>query len=507
MKDEFMIGIDSGTQSTRAILFDLKGQKVAVGRAKHPGLITDEDGLTVHDYDDVYQGLCDACKDLFRNYTGSPSAIKGIGIASQRATVFFLDKERKQLCRPISWMDRSWRENEKYLTSAEKPQDPWKYFLMNYSRMNWMKRNRPKLFEQVDKYLTTAGYLNYRLTGNLTDTLGNNLGMPVDRENWCLYEDETLFRGMSLERSQIADFIKPGDVVGLISKKAAKETGLPEGCPVVAGAGDKQCEILGSGTLYKGQAYITLGTMTGLNLVDDQYIPDEYQITKHRTYTAAAPGCWNAEASSPRGFWLVSWFRDNFAGDLKNVSGKESIEAVLDREASKIPAGAEGLLTVPDWKSTWDKPYAKGAFIGFDMKHNRPHVFRSLLEGIMMQLKISTDEMCQDTGRKITEIRTGGGGSNSRVAVQAIADVFHIPVRKSEEAETCSLGAAICAAAGTGYFDTIFDAAKEMGGNYTEYLPSEKNHEKYTDLIEKVLKPYYQTNEELLKNLAEISSR
>lgn len=504
MTDEYIIGIDSGTQSTRAILFNLKGQKIASGCHKHSPLMTEEHGLTVHDYDDVYEGLCLACQDLFSKTDIGKDAIKAVGIASQRATVFFMDKDQKHLLRPISWMDRTWCENEPFLKNLEEKLDPWQYFLANYSRMNWLKRCRPDLFEKVDKYITTAGYLNYKLTGSFTDTLGNNLGMPVDREKWGLYGEDIVYESMGLCKEQMSSFVEPGKAIGQVTKHAALETGLPEGCMVVAGAGDKQCEILGAGTIHKRQAYITMGTMTGLNLVDDHYIKDQYQMTKHRTYTASVPGLWNAEASSPRGFWLVSWFRDNFGGEFKNLD--RSIEEYLDEEAAGIPAGAEGLVIIPDWKATWDKPYAKGTFIGFDMRHNRPHVFRALLEGIMMQLKIGTDEMCQETGIDVKEILIGGGGSNSKVAVQAVADIFNTPVKKSDETETCSLGAAICAAVGAGCFSDFREAVDCMGQNHTLYLPIADNHEIYTELIDQIMKPFYGIAEPLLKRLTKIYS-
>lgn len=238
----------------------------------------------------------------------------------------------------------------------------------------------------------------------------------------------------------------------------------------------------------------------------NKYIADEYKVTKHRTYTAAVPGFWNAEAVSPRGFWLISWFRDNFAKNLNKDNPKKTIEQLLDEEAIHISPGAEGLITIPDWKSTWDKPYAKGIFMGFDMRHGRAHMFRSLLEGIMMQLKIGTDDMCHSTNREIKELRVGGGGSKSYVAVQAIADIFNLSVKKSEEPETCSLGAAICAAVGAGCFPDFYAAAKAMGQNHTEFLPSTENHKLYQELMEEIVNPYYKINEQLLKKLQQIIS-
>lgn len=214
MAEEYVIGIDSGTQSTRAILFNLKGEKIASASATHPALMTDERGLIVHDYQDVYQGLCTACQILIekikKNSETATGTIKAIGIAAQRATVFFLDKEGQQLCRPISWMDRSWQSNEKYSDKWKDNLDAWQYFLVNYSRMNWMQREYPDIFEKVEKYFTTSGYIHYKLTGEFADSLGNNLGMPVDREHWNLYQDSAVYEGMAITRSQLATFRNPG---------------------------------------------------------------------------------------------------------------------------------------------------------------------------------------------------------------------------------------------------------------------------------------------------------
>ncbi|MEG2417324.1 MAG: FGGY family carbohydrate kinase [Eubacterium sp.] len=506
MEKKYVIGIDSGTQSTRAILFDLKGRKLFSATAGHPGLILGGQNQAEHDFNDLYNGLCQACQELMAQFHGKPEEIAAIGLTAQRGTTIFLDKHNRQVCRPVSWMDGRWKENEPVTQKWKDKVDPWQYYLMNYSRMHWLRKNNPEGADAVKKYLTPTGYLSYRLVGQHMDTLSNNLGMPIDREHWCLYEEDELYEGMGLTRDQLASFVLPGTIMGTVTRKAAEKTGLPPGCPVAAGAGDKQCEVLGSGTLSKGQAYITLGTMTGLNIVDNVYIEDAYQKMKHRTYTAAVPGCWHGEAVSSRGFWLVSWFRDNLAQGLLPEPG-QSLEELLDSEAVDIPPGSEGLITIPDWKTTWDKPYARGTYMGFDIRHKRPHMFRSLIEGIILQLKLSTEEMCAVTGRQISEIRVGGGGSKSQVALQAIADIFGIPVKKSQEAETCSLGAAICAAVGAECFGSYAEACEAMGQNYTSYVPNPESHTLYMALMDEVVGPYYAVNEQLLKNLADITKK
>lgn len=507
MAEKYLIGIDSGTQSTRVIIFNSKGKQICAGKASHPALMVEQPGYAVHDYDDLFNGLCQACEDLFEKFDGDPNDIVGIGLSGQRGTTFLIDKNNEQLCRPISWMDLRWRENEANIKPLQEGDDPWPYYLANYSRMTWLKRNQPEIAKRVHKYLSAPGYMGYQLFGDYVDSLANNLGMPIDRENWQLYDDDSVYQQMALRKDQLPRYVKPGQIMGYISPEAAKKTGLPEGCPVIACAGDKQCEVLGSGSIHEGQAYITLGTLSGLDIVGEKYIPDAYKKLKYRTYLAAVPGTYHAEAAISKGFWLVSWFRDNLGEGLEEKAKKlgMDVETYLDSEALKIAAGSEGLITIPDWKSNWDKPAAKGMFIGFDHRHCRAHMFRSLVEGIVMQLKLNTEQMCKDTGKKIKELRVGGGGSKSAVAIQAIADIFGIPVRKSKEAETCSLGCAMSAAVGSGIYANFDEAVEAMEQKSEIFEPIAKNQKMYELLIEKVFTQCYLINEELLKNIAEIT--
>ncbi len=275
MDKKYVVGIDSGTQSTRVIIFDTRGQKVCMGTAAHPPLIAEKAGYAVHDYDDLWNGLCHACDDLFSKFKGDVHEIAAIGLSGQRVT-FLSERITASFAGPSAGWICGWRENAGHLPPSTEEMDPWCDYLRNYSRMNWMKTNSPVLAGKIHKYLTAPGYMGYQLFGGYVDTLANNLGMPVDREQWALYEDDEVFEKMGLKRSQLARFVEPGQVMGHITAEAAALTGFPEGCPVVACAGDKQCEVLGSGSISDGQAYITLGTLSGLDIVGEKYIPDAY---------------------------------------------------------------------------------------------------------------------------------------------------------------------------------------------------------------------------------------
>jgi sugar (pentulose or hexulose) kinase len=503
MSEKYVVGVDSGTQSTRAIIFDSKGNKVCKGTAQHPPLISEKQGWHEHEKNDIWNGLCGAAQDAFSQFKGNPADIVGIGVAAQRGTVHFVDKDYNQIHRPVSWMDTRWRMN--YDSLGKMPdtvEDPvYRHFYPYYSRANWMKHNNPELYKKIHKYLNASGYLAYRLTGTCRDSCANNLHWPIDMKKWSVSEDDKVFELLGLRRDQIAEMAPPGSLIGKITPEAAKQTGFPEGCAVFTVSGDKQSEVLGAGAVKQGDGYITLGTLCGLNIVSDAYIPS--QDVSYINYLSAFPQKYNNETSLTKGFWLVSWFRDNLGGDLANSDA--SIEASLDKEAEAIPAGSEGLVVLPFWSSPRAIPHAKGLYLGFDDRHTRGHMFRALIEGIVFQLKIGTDKMASAVGIDVEHLYVGGGGSKSDFTIQVIADIFGIPVYRTQEPENCSLGAAVCAAVGSGLYADFTQAIEGMLKKHHIFTPIPEHTRIYQQLREKVIEKLQPCLNEVEKDLGEIT--
>jgi sugar (pentulose or hexulose) kinase len=275
---------------------------------------------------------------------------------------------------------------------------------------------------------------------------------------------------------------------------------------VALAARDKQCELLGAGAVKHGQAYITLGTLSGLDIVCGEYKPAP--DFSYFTYLSAFPKLYNYESMANRGFLLVSWFRDNL-GDGLRAAAKEagiSVEALLDQEAEAIPAGSEGLVVLPDWSSTAIHPSGKGIYLGFDDRHKRGHMFRSLVEGIIIQIKLGTAKMADYLGLSINELYIGGGGSKSNFTAQIISDVFNVPVNRIRESENCSLGAAMCGAVGAGIYPDLNSAVDGMGKNYDKFLPNADNHNLYESLSKDVIEKLYPSLEGILQSLIELTA-
>jgi sugar (pentulose or hexulose) kinase len=509
MSEKYVIGIDSGTQSTRVIMYDSKGKRVAAGSAEHPKLQNPHKGWFEHGKDDIWNGLRSATADMLAHFSGSVNDIAGIGLSSQRACCLAVDQEGELLYNPISWLDERWHMNIPCLGKIETDiADPlYQGFWPYYSKALWFKFNEKDVYDKAAKYLSVSAYLANKLTGNASlDTISNAFGWPWDVINWTSYQGDAEIELVGMRRDQIAVPVPAGTLIGKLNAGAAKVLGLPEGCPVAIGTGDKQSELLGVGAIKHGQAYITLGTLAGLDLVCSDYKPA--LDFAYYTYLGAIPKLYNFESSVNKGFWLISWFRDNFGDGLKEEARAAgvSVEAMLDREAETIPAGSEGLVVLPDWWTPAARPNGKGMFIGFDDRHKRGHMYRALVEGLMTQIKIGADRMSERLGMTIDEIYIGGGGSKSNFIAQVIADMFNVPVYRTRESENCSLGAALCGAVGAGIYPDLPSAAAGMASGTDRFSPNKESHELYKALSENVIQKLYPALEEVLKNLIELTA-
>ncbi|MEM9203467.1 MAG: FGGY-family carbohydrate kinase, partial [Actinomycetota bacterium] len=249
-----------------------------------------------------------------------------------------------------------------------------------------------------------------------------------------------------------------GEPIGGLSADAAATLGLPEGLPVIATAHDKAVEALGSGALEPGVGLVSLGTYIAAMTHGPRHIADAESFW---TFQASIPGqylfeCWGVR----RGMWSVSWFRDEFGAAAVAAAAEAgtSVEDVLNAEAAEVPAGCDGLLTIHDWAAPPHAPFRKGAMIGFDGRHTRGHIYRSILEGIALRLKTHMDPMATELGQPFTHLIVSGGGANSDVMMQILADVHGVPVSRNRLRSSAAIGCAVNAGISAGIWATPADA-------------------------------------------------
>lgn len=297
---------------------------------------------------------------------------------------------------------------------------------------------------------------------------------------------------MAIKRYMLPELLAVGETLGAITSDAARDTGLPVGIPVIAGAADKACEVLGVGALDAGVASVSCGTTATINTTRSKYVE---VVPFMPAYPAAIPGHFNTEIQVFRGFWMVSWFLDQF-GECERREAKEcgvAPETLLDQLLEQTVPGADGLVLQPFWNPVLGEtgPEGRGSIIGFRDFHTRAHVYRALIEGLAFALRSGKERIERRTKTVITCIRLSGGGAQSDQVTQIMADVLNLPVERFDDCEASGRGAAVVGATAIGWYDRINDAAATMTGGTESFYPDPENAKLYDGLYRSVYKALY----------------
>ncbi len=506
----YVIAIDSGTQSVRAIMFDRTGKEVAAAQTPHEPYFSLKPGWAEQDTADYWSKLCRATKAMMKQARVNPKEIAGIGICTQRSTFVPVDREGKALRPAIIWLDQRKVDDPPPLSAAARAvfglaglSEAIKYVRKN-SKFLWLKSSEPDIYRSTYKFMQISGWLVKRLTGEFKDSVGMVTGLwPLDYKKLAWHTLGMVYEAFGLEPDQMVELYPPDTVLGHITAKASRETGLPAGLPVVVGAGDKQSELLGAGGIDPGIGVISYGTATCMDVITRKFVSDRQM--RFFCWPGAVPDTWDIEMFIFRGFWMVTWFKQEFGYRECLAADKRGCapEVIFDELVRAIPAGSMGLMLQPHWTPMTDSKYGKGSIIGFGDVHTRAHIYRAIIEGIGYELRRLYELVGKKTGVALTEIRAGGGGSRSDVAVQTAADIFNLPVSRMATSEICTLGAAIDAAVGCGMFPTFEAAVASMVKKGRTFEPVAANHRVYDDLYREV---YVKTNPRLTPLYEKIAS-
>lgn len=513
--NKYVIVIDAGTQSIRAVIIDLQGNICEIERTEVEPYYSDQPGYAEQDPEYLWDKLCETTRRLMQDTEIDISQIKGLSITSQRGTVVNLDKEGKPLRPAIVWLDQRKAKVEKWPKGFIKKglqiinMHESLVHAIKDGESNWIRQNQPDIWKKTYKYVFLSAFFNHRLVGRFVDSVGSTVGyMPFDykKHQWSKPNDinSKLF---PIEREKLVELVKPSEVLGKITALASKQTGLPEGLTVIAAAADKACEVLGSGCSSPEIACLSYGTTATVETVNKKYIE---VIKFFPSYPSAIPNHYNTEIMIYRGYWMINWFKKEFGHnevELAKKTGKTP-EELFDEMIQDIPAGSMGLTLQPFWSPGVKIPgiEAKGAVIGFGDVHTRAHLYRSILEGLTYALKEGALRTQKRTGVKIEKLRVSGGGSQSKNALQLTADIFDLPVEKPHTYETSALGAAINCVVGLKLYPDFQTAINNMCRVGEIYLPKPENRDIYKNLYNKVYKKMYKQLKPLYQEIRHITN-
>lgn len=472
---KYILAIDGGSQSTKVAIFDILGNEICSASEKLKPLITNTQGHVEHPQDDLWDSLCIASKKAFAKFKGDKNDIIGVGLCTIRCCRALL-KQDGSLYSPV---------------------------------MSWMDIRVSKPYEHQDnnvKYVTTSsGYITHKLSGNFIDTISNYIGAwPIDIATWDKFSDTKQYDSFNIPKEMLFTLQMPGTIAGSITPLASKQTGIPQGLPVVITANDKAVENLGAGNINQNTLLVSLGTYITSMVQGANNYPSAQSFW---TNFSCIPNQYLYESGGiRRGMWTVSWFKDLLGEDLINKAKALDISAeeYLNNQASSVPSGCDGLITILDWLAPTHQPFKKGMMIGFDNRHGIGHIYKSILEAIALTMKNHATAMIKELNITLDKIIISGGGSNSNVMMQIFADVFGHPVQRNIVNGSAALGSAICVAVATNEYAGFEEAVKNMVKTKDSFTPINKNthlYDKYNDSVYKNVTNY---TDELLKKSYEI---
>lgn len=466
--------LDVGTTSMRGILYDYKGNKISVCQLpNHVNFMPK--GWVSETTEDWSKNTETIIKSICKDEKVNASNIKAVAITSQRSSIIPVDKTGSPLMDTIMWQDvrnKSICEelapyNEKLFEKTGSRVNS----VFSGSKMTWVRRNKPEIYEKVFKFVNIPEYINFLMTGeyNSDYTYASRSGLfNIRTKTW----DPELLELYEMDPEKLCHLAEPGEVCGYITGSYADKTGLPAGIPVIHAGGDQQCAAIGQGVTESGNVSIVAGTGGFIIAALDQ-VPENLTDNVICNCSSIA-GNYVIEANVLACSAAFDWF-------VHEIYGMEKIDySFTEQELLKEKAPTDCLVLpyfkgrgAPDWNSG-----AKAVFANVTLATRRSEMFKSMMESIFMELSNHIEAFSDYVA--IREINISGGMTSSKAMCQLIADVLGRKVFRQEDTEATARGAYLATMKSLGYYKSIGEAAKALnGGERTVYEPDERLHEGY----------------------------
>jgi xylulokinase len=447
----FLLGIDLGTSSLKCMLAAEDGGTCQVAEREYP-ILTPQAGWSEQDPEAWWRMTVAAIRELLDRSGVKGEQVKAIGMSGQMHGSVLLDEEAQLLRPAIIWPDQR--------SSAQCQQV---YRRIGYQRLAhiagsgvfpgfmlasllWIQEHEASTWRRLHQVLFPKDYVRYRLTGQLaTDVTDASGGLLLDVRSRAWSAE--LIDELAIRPDILPPIYESHQVAGELSVLAARATGLSSGTPVVAGAADQASGALGSGMVSPGAVAATIGTGGQLvTLLASPRIDEELRV---HTFCHAMSRTWYLLGATLSAGLCLRWLRDAVL--------REPEPGAYDRMmalAEEAPAGAEGLLFLPylvGERVAKPGEQVRGVFYGLTLRHERPHLIRATMEGILFSLRRVMDVFDQ-LGVQPRQIIASGGGARSTLWRQIMADVFQAPVTQLGVQEQSALGAVMLAGLGIGSY-------------------------------------------------------
>lgn len=492
----YLLGLDIGTSGTKTALFDEEGNTIRTATYGYD-LFQPQVGWAEQNPEDWWQAVVNGIKEVIEKSNVKVSDIKGIGLSGQMHGLVLLDKDCKVIRNSIIWCDQRTEKECDYMTEVIGKEKLIKITgnpaLTGFtlSKLLWVRNNEPDNYKKIYKILLPKDYIRFKLTNVFATEVSDASGMQmlnISTRNWS----EEILNELKIDKSILADVYESVVVSGHVTKEAAKLTKLAVNTPVVGGAGDQAAGAIGNGIVSEGIISTVIGTSGVVFAATDTPRFDE----KGRVHTLchAVPNKWHVMGVTQGAGLSLNWFKRTFCTKEVEDSKKAGVNIydLLTEEASKSKPGANGIVYLPylmGERTPHIDPNVKGAFLGVSLINNHDDFVRSILEGVSFSLKNCLD-LIEGMKVNIDEIRVSGGGAESTIWRQILADVFQYPLTTVKASEGPALGVAILAGVGAGIYDSVEDACNKIIKGNSKVIPNLELKEVYEKVYQKYNSAY-----------------
>lgn len=474
MAGELYLSIDVGTGSARAGLVDDGGRIVALKAREHDQIVP-AFGWSEQRAEDWWSGVVGAVRDVLAAVEGASRRIAAVCACGQMHGTVLVDAGGRLTRETVPlWNDKRTAGHVAAFEAANRPQDylpltanpatpAWPAF-----KLQWLRDNDPAAYDAAAAVLMPKDYVNLRLSGEISmDRTEAGCSFLMDPASGA-WSQEMCDR-LGLDRGKLPPIRLPGEILGSVSATAARETGLPEGVPVLVGGGDYPLALLGSGACRPGIGSDVTGTSSIITVVAEKPLLDP-EICN----VATVDGNWGSFVLLDSGGDAMRWARRAFHD---NALGYDDIIA----RAETAPAGADGVFFLPylAGERLGRHRNARAQLFGIAAAHGLAHLHRAVLEGVAFAVTRHVKLMEQASGRRLERVIASGGGAKTALWLRIKASAYGIPIVVPEEAECGVVGCAALAATATGRFATVQQAVASFVRYGDEIRPDSRWAETY----------------------------
>jgi xylulokinase len=438
------LGIDVGTGGSRALAVDREGRVIAASTVAHQEIRMDRPLWAEQDPDDWWHASRAAIRAVLEKIPASE--IRGIGLSGQMHGLVALDRNDRVVRPALIWCDQRSQPQVDWINARigaelvlQRTANP---MLTGFTlpKLLWVRDHEPANFEKIRRVLLPKDYIRFQLTAeyatDVSDASGTGL-LDVIHRRWS----QEMAEGAQIDAAILAGVYESSEPTGAVTAQASQQTGLCEGTPVFAGAGDQAASAIGNGIVSAGIASCTLGTSGVVFAATGEPVYDP-QGRVH-TFCHAAPDQWHVMGVTQGAGLSLQWFRNQFA--------PASTYDPLMQEAAQSPPGAHGLFWLPylmGERTPHLDPLARGGWIGITAKHSRADLIRAVIEGVCYSQKDSL-AVIESMGIAIESVRASGGGARSPLWREILSSILAKRIATLEIQEGSAYGAALLAIAGS----------------------------------------------------------